>query len=57
LDTAKQVFRMHGVDENGKSRLRKQLAPAKVLEFFAQLTTCLAHGTEYRPAGPEVVAA
>jgi hypothetical protein len=41
LDIAKQVFQMHGVDENGKSRLRKQLARVKVLEFFAQLPPCL----------------
>jgi transposase len=41
LDIAKQVFQMHGVDENGKSRLRKQLSRAKVLEFFAQLPPCL----------------
>jgi transposase len=37
LDIAKQVFQMHGVDENGKSRVRKQLARTKVVEFFAQL--------------------
>lgn len=41
LDIAKEVFQIHGVDENGKSRLRKQLARAKVLEFFAQLPACL----------------
>ncbi len=41
LDIAKQVFQMHGVDGNGKSGLRKQLARAKVLEFFAQLPPCL----------------
>jgi hypothetical protein len=41
LDIAKQVFQMHGVDDSGKSRLRKQLARAKVLEFFAQLPPCL----------------
>jgi transposase len=41
LDIAKQVFQLHGVDVHGKSRLRKQLARAKVLEFFAQLPPCL----------------
>lgn len=41
LDIAKQVFQVHGVDEHGKARLRKQLARAKVLEFFAQLPQCL----------------
>ena len=41
LDIAKQVFQVHGVDEHGKARVRKQLARAKVLEFFAQLPLCL----------------
>jgi transposase len=41
LDIAKQVFQVHGVDDNGKARLCKQLARAKVLEFFAQLPPCL----------------
>lgn len=31
---------MHGVDEHGKVRMRKQLPRAKVLEFFAQLPPC-----------------
>lgn len=41
LDIAKRVFQVHGVDEHGKARVRKQLARAKVLEFFAQMPTCL----------------
>lgn len=41
LDTAKQVFQIHGVDEHGKTRLQKQLARARVLEFFANLSPCL----------------
>ena len=41
LDIAKQVFQVHGVDEHGKVRVRKQLARAKVLEFFAQLPPSL----------------
>src|ERR1700719_3088476 len=41
LDIAKQVFQVHGVDERGKARVRKQLARAKVREFFAQLPQCL----------------
>jgi transposase len=65
LDIAKQVFQVHGVDERGRARLRKQLARAKVLEFFVQIPPCLigiawailTHGTHYRPAGPELVAA
>lgn len=34
LDIAKQVFQVHGVDEQGKVRVNRQLARAKVLEFF-----------------------
>jgi transposase len=41
LDIAKQVFQVHGVDERGDTRVRKQLPRAKVLEFFAQLPSCL----------------
>jgi transposase len=41
LDIAKLVFQVHGVDEYGKVRARKQLARAKVLEFFVQLPPCL----------------
>jgi len=41
LDIAKQVFQVHGVDERGRVGLRKQLARAKVLQFFAQLPPCL----------------
>src|ERR1700730_11216523 len=41
LDIAKQVFQVHGVDERGKARVCRQLARAKVLEFFAQLPACL----------------
>jgi transposase len=41
LDIAKQVFQVHGVDEHGLARVRKQLERAKVLEFFAHLPPCL----------------
>jgi transposase len=41
LDIAKQVFQVHGVDEHGKVKTRKQLARAKVLEFFVNLPPCL----------------
>jgi transposase len=40
LDIAKQVFQVHGVDKHERSQLRKQLARAKVLEYFAQLPAC-----------------
>lgn len=35
LDIAKQVFQVHGVAERGQAVVRRQLARAKVLEFFA----------------------
>jgi len=41
LDTAKQVFQVHGVDEHGKTRLQKQLSRARVLAFFSNLPPCL----------------
>jgi transposase len=41
LDIAKQVFQVHGVDERSKVTVRKQLARAKVREFFARLPPCL----------------
>ena len=41
LDIAKQVFQMHGVDDQGVVRARKTLGRAKVLEYFAQTPPCL----------------
>jgi len=41
LDIAKNVFQVHGIDAHGKVVLRKRLARAKVLEFFANLPPCL----------------
>jgi transposase len=41
LDIAKNVFQVHGVDRYGKVVLRKRLARAKVLAFFANLPRCL----------------
>jgi transposase len=41
LDIAKQVFQVHGVNEQGAVKGRKTLARAKVLEYFAQLAPCL----------------
>jgi transposase len=41
LDIAKNVFQVHGVDARGRVVLRKRLARAKVLTFFANLPPCL----------------
>ncbi|OTP77718.1 Mobile element protein [Caballeronia sordidicola] len=37
IDLAKNVFQVHGVDERGKTALRKQLKRAQVAEFFANI--------------------
>lgn len=41
LDLAKSVFQVHGVSADGKVLLRRQLRRAQILEFFAQLPSCL----------------
>lgn len=41
LDIAKQVFQLHGVDERGRVKVRKQLCRRQVLGFFTQLPPCL----------------
>ena len=41
IDLAKNVFRLHGVDAEGRPVLRKQLRRAQLLPFLRQLTPCL----------------
>ena len=41
IDLAKSVFQLHGVDENGVVRLRKQVRRAQFLQTIAQLPACL----------------
>lgn len=41
LDVAKNVFQVHGVNEHGKSVLRKQLRRDQVTSFFANPPACL----------------
>ena len=41
LDLAKNVFQVHGVNERGRSVLRKQLKRDQVAPFFANLPPCL----------------
>src|SRR5271169_5468632 len=41
IDLAKNVFRLHGCDANGKPVLRKQLARRQLLSFVANLPRCL----------------
>lgn len=41
IDLAKAVFQIHGVDQYGKPRLRKQIKRAEMLPFFLKLEPCL----------------
>ncbi len=41
IDLAKQIFQIHGVDQYGKTQLRKQLKRADMLPYFANLPPCL----------------
>ncbi len=41
IDLAKSSFSVHGVDEHGKTVLRKTISRMKLLEFMAQLEPCL----------------
>ncbi len=41
IDLAKQVFQLHGVDEQGQVVLRRKLSRGQLLAFIAQLEPCL----------------
>jgi transposase len=41
IDLAKNVFRLHGCDANGRGVLRKQLGRRQLLAFMANLPPCL----------------
>jgi transposase len=41
LDTAKNVFQVHGVDSSGNVALRKRLRRGQLTDFFANLPRCL----------------
>jgi transposase len=41
IDLAKNVFQVHGIDERGKTVLRKQLRRAQMAVFFGNLPPCL----------------
>ncbi|MCO7262576.1 IS110 family transposase, partial [Dickeya zeae] len=41
IDLAKNVFQLHGVDNSGKTVLRKRLTRNAFLPFLAQLSPCL----------------
>ena len=41
IDLAKNVFRVHGCDANGKAVIRKQLSRGQLLSLVANLPPCL----------------
>ncbi len=41
IDLAKNLFQIHGVDENGHVEIRKQLKRKQLLTFFSKLKPCL----------------
>ena len=41
LDIAKNVFQVHGIDENSAVVVQRQLKRRRVLAFFAKLSPCL----------------
>ncbi len=41
LDLAKRVFQVHGLDQDGRPVLRKQIRRGQVLKFFGTLPSCL----------------
>jgi len=41
LDTAKMIFQVHGVDENGRVALKRQLRRGELIPFFQQQPRCI----------------
>ena len=41
LDIAKNVFQVHGIDDDEKVVVRKQLRRGQVMRFFQELSPCL----------------
>lgn len=41
IDSAKNIFQLHGVDRNGNPMLRKTVTRGKLLETLANLPPCL----------------
>ena len=41
IDIAKNVFQLHGVNDSGKTVLRKKLSRTKLVEFIANLPPCV----------------
>ena len=41
IDVAKDVFGLHGVDAQGRVKVRKRLVRKQLLEFLSKLPACL----------------
>lgn len=41
IDIAKEIFQLHGMDEQGNAALKKKIKRAQLLEFIMQLDPCL----------------
>jgi len=41
IDLAKNTFHLHGIDQHGKTVLRKKINRNKLLEFIVQISSCL----------------
>lgn len=41
IDLAQNVYQIHGVDEQGKTALKKQIRRDQMATFFANLSPCL----------------
>jgi transposase len=41
IDLSKNVFQIHGVDQRGKTALKKQLKRVQMLPYFANVPSCL----------------
>ena len=41
LDTAKNVFQVHGVDEKGRVKVRKRLRRTQITDFFSNVPACI----------------
>ncbi len=48
IDLAKNVFQVHGVDERGKTVLKKRVKRDQMAAFFAKLPGCLIGGISKR---------
>jgi transposase len=41
IDLAKNIFQLHGADENGNTLFKKRLTRKKVISFLVNLEPCL----------------